>query len=87
LNLLDDPDDKTFSDISFEVIQELWILFDDLLCGIEQHIQPVSKLLTLENLLDEGGFESFEGVNLLDSASDDLLDAGADQKVHTWREG
>jgi hypothetical protein len=27
LNLLDNPNEKTFSDIAFEVVQKLWILF------------------------------------------------------------
>lgn len=86
LNFLDDPDEKTLSEIAFKVIQELWILFDDLLCGSEQDIQPVGKLLTSKNMLDERSSESFEGVDLLNGGSEDLLDATADQEVHTGRE-
>lgn len=86
LNLLDDTDENAFSDIAFEVIQKLRILSDDLLCGSEQCIQPVSKLLTLNNLLYEGSFESFKGIKLLDSISYDFLDATADQEVHTERQ-
>jgi hypothetical protein len=86
LNFLDNPDEKTFSDIAFKVVQKLWILFDDLLGGIDQDKQPVGKLLTSEDLLYERSFKSFEGVNLLNSASNDLLHATAGQKVHTRRE-
>ena len=86
LNLLDDINKNALFDIAFEVIQKLRILFDDILCGSEQCIQPVGKLLTSEDLLYERSFESFEGVKFMDGGLGDFLDTTANQKVHTGRE-